>query len=122
MKFAVARIFAAVFWFAWAGVIVPGHTRGIISLADQGGKACCHSSNGRMPTEKAPLPTSKNCAVCAAAAKVGHETIAIPAALKLGFVELAFLPDLTEAPALERILSFQTRGPPNSSSQIDVVG
>src|SRR5437762_4435101 len=89
------RILAAVFWFAWAGVIVPGHTRGIITINDEGrgmsacASACCHPGKNSRQTPDAPL-SSKNCAVCAAAAKVGHETIDIPAALKLGFIEWAF--------------------------------
>jgi len=113
------RIFAAVFWFFWAGVVVPGHTRGAIQLDNKHQRStCCHDSSRGVPggSSKLPLPASKNCAICFIAAKLGNQSLPAPAALKLPFAYRAFVPKAAEAPAIELILPFHTRGPPDSST------
>jgi len=45
-----------------------------------------------------------------------------PRRTQIGFVELVFLANVTESPSLDLILSFQTRGAPDSSSLSEVVG
>jgi hypothetical protein len=113
------RIFAAFFWFFWAGVIVPGHTRGVIQLDGKEARSnCCHVSSRSAPdgSPKSPLPASKNCAICFVAAKLSDQSLPAPAALKLPFAYRAFVPKVAEAPAIELILPFHTRGPPDSST------
>ena len=109
------RISAALFWFFWACVIVPGHTRGVIRLDGKVAQlSCCHTPAGNAPCKSAP--TSKNCAICFVAAKVGQQTLPPPAALQLPFAYRATVTNAIEAPSLELILPFQTRGPPDSST------
>ena len=108
------RISAAFFWFFWAAVVVPGHTRGIITLDGKNSQArCCHTQNSN---HSKPVPASKNCAICFVAAKVGKQTLPPSAALQLPFAYRAEPIQATEAPSLELILSFHTRGPPDSST------
>ena len=108
------RVLAALFWFVWTGVIIPGHTRGAIPLQS----SCCHTSsrNNSRDNPKSPLPTSTNCAICAVAAKLGNESLPPPQVLNLPFAYRAIIPKAAEAPALELILSFHTRDPPDSST------
>jgi hypothetical protein len=113
------RIFAALFWFFWAGVVVPGHTRGVIQLEGKGQQArCCHTPTRTAPCDspKPSVPTSKNCAICFVAAKLGNESLPPPDALKLPFAYTMVIPDAPASPALQLTLPFQTRGPPDSST------
>jgi hypothetical protein len=108
------RISAAFFWFFWACVIVPGHTRGVIQLDNKPTHAaCCHTPNSPSPKS---VPSSKNCAICFVAAKLGNQTLPPPAALQLPFAYRAAAPQAIEAPSLQLILPFHTRGPPDSST------
>jgi hypothetical protein len=105
------RVSAALFWFVWACVIVPGHTRGAIRLDAKG--RCCHT-----PTRDSSksVPASKNCAICFVAAKVGKQTVAPAAVLQLPFAYRAAVTQPTQAASLGLILAFDTRGPPDSST------
>ena len=108
------RVLAALFWFVWTGVVIPGHTRGAIPLQS----SCCHTSNRNSSPDhpKSPLPTSTNCAICAVAAKLGNESLPSLVALKLPFAYRTVIPKAAEAPYLQLILPFHTRGPPDSST------
>src|SRR2546426_12369063 len=113
------RISAALFWFFWACVVVPGHTRGVIQLDGNEGQArCCHRPTRTSPCDspKSSVPTSKNCAICFVAATLGNESLPPPAVLQLPFAYKAAVPTASEAPTLQLILSFHTRGPPDSSA------
>ena len=113
------RISAALFWFFWACVVVPGHTRGVIQLnGKEVDSRCCHAPARSAPCDspKSPLPTSKNCAICFVAAKLGNESLPSPDALKLPFAYTTVIPDAPASPALQLLLPFQTRGPPDSST------
>ena len=112
------RVLAALFWFIWTGVVIPGHTRGAIQLTcSEVQSHCCHTTSRTNPSNpKSPAPSSSNCAICAVAAKLGTESLPSPVALKLPFVYRAAIPAASEAPSLQLILPFQTRGPPDSST------
>jgi len=108
------RISAALFWFFWAAVVVPGHTRGVVRLdGKESHPACCHKPTSN---HSKPLPASKNCAICFVSAKVSKQTVAPPAALKLPFAYTTSTPQAVEAPSIQPILPFHTRGPPDSST------
>jgi len=111
------RILAALFWFVWTGVVIPGHTRGAIPLVCKE-STCCHAPvHSNTPgNPKSPAPNSGNCAICAVAAKLGNESLPLPAVLRLPFAHRAVIPTAAEAPSLQLILPFQTRGPPDSST------
>ena len=110
------RVLAALFWFIWTGVVIPGHTRGAIQLPCSEAR-CCHTNNRTNPgNSQSPAPNSSNCAVCAVAAKFTDESLPPPVALKLPFVYRAPIPAASEAHSLQLIRSFHTRGPPDSST------
>jgi hypothetical protein len=110
------RVAAAVFWFIWTGVVIPGHTRGAIQLTCSEAR-CCHTTNRTNSSNpKSPAPSSTNCAICAVAAKLRNESLPPPQVLKLPFAYRAIITQAAEAPALDLILSFHTRGPPDSST------
>jgi hypothetical protein len=65
----------------WLNVVVPGHTRGAVTLPGLAGPACatagagwgCCGGAGERETRKSPTPTPEQrsrCAVCAFAARV----------------------------------------------------
>jgi hypothetical protein len=109
------RITAALFWFFWAAVVVPGHTRGVIQLDQKSAQACCHTSR-TAPRGSPKSPAPQNCAICFVAAKVGNESSPPQPALKLPFAYKTAIPQAAEAPSLQLILPFHTRGPPDSST------
>lgn len=63
------RLILACYVFAFFAIIVPGHTRGIVTVAgSQAGIGCCASDASSGPTD-GPTPTQRaNCAVCHIAA------------------------------------------------------
>jgi len=108
------RISAALFWFFWACVIVPGHTRGVVRLDGKETQArCCDTPASK---HSKPVPASKTCAICFVSAKVSKQTVAPLAALKLPFAYTAAPPKAFEAATVQTILPFHTRGPPDSST------
>jgi len=110
------RVAAAAFWFIWTGVVIPGHTRGAVQLPCSEAR-CCHPTNRTNPSNpRSPAPSSSNCAVCAVAAKFTDGSLPPPQVFKLPFAYRAVIPKAAESPALELILSFHTRGPPDSST------
>src|SRR3954463_3302634 len=100
--------------------MVPGHTRGIITINEGRvcGSACCRTEKKPVDAPSAPL-NSKNCAVCAAAAKLGAQIVAVPPAHKWGSVNLAVLPVAGGPPPLAPLLTLQPRGPPIPASHFD---
>lgn len=67
------RIFIAIAWFVWTGIIIPIHTRGVLPVAgtvqQETSRDCCHVDPERSP-EKQKAPTPGNCAVCELTAKL----------------------------------------------------
>jgi hypothetical protein len=63
------RILIAGFWFVWTGIIIPGHTRGAITVdGKQTIGSCCQSKGADGKPQ--PVRSSSNCAVCHLAAKL----------------------------------------------------
>ena len=105
------RIFFALFWFLWTGIIIPAHARGAIPVA---GSVCCHcggeNQNSKTPINRSPM----NCAVCQLAAHL-MPAITIPLVLQPGErLELAKLPPMQRPICVEQILYLFTRGPPST--------
>ena len=87
------RILFAVAWFAWTGVIIPGHTRGIIPVAGSNAAAsapapsCCETSAEHSKDKKSCPPTA-NCAICELAVKLSGPIVITLELKPLGLLEL----------------------------------
>ncbi len=118
--------------FAWFGVIVPGHTRGVVQLApDPFAAQSCHSQHADNPqppadsccmgkpkktsdSKDAPRPFMGKCALCDMAAK---SVTALPFNFDLPFTGVI---DLLDPPAVYTLSGVQflidqhSRGPPQA--------
>ena len=103
------RILLAAVWFLWTAIIIPGHTRGAITVDGKQTIGCCE---GKQHDKSQPVRSSSNCAVCHLAAKL------MPASsfnieLKPGeLLEIITLRP-TAAPAVAGVvLTLRSRAPP----------
>jgi hypothetical protein len=123
------------FWaFAWFGVIVPGHTRGIVQLApDPLATPSCHSQPAPTQTtpttdsccmgkpkstsnsKDAPKPFMGKCALCDIAAKsVSAPPFTIDLPL-VGLISLLPPPTVFTLSGVQFLIPQQSRGPPQAS-------
>ena len=64
------RIFIAIAWFIWTGIIIPIHTRGVIPVAGSVNQhSCCDAEATRTRDNQKPAQPT-NCAVCELTAKL----------------------------------------------------
>ena len=105
-------ILLLLFEVVWLNAFLPGHTRGVIALADAG-ESSCHTKC----CEKPQKPDQKSeragrCAVCFFAAR-----LTVPATLDMTLPPLALVDEAPVPPApqvisLDRPAIFDSRGPP----------
>jgi hypothetical protein len=71
------------FQFVWLNIVLPGHTRGIVTVGDHCGVASCCANKPAKSGDKSPTPDQqKRCAICAFAAALSTPP-AIDASLDL---------------------------------------
>jgi hypothetical protein len=94
-------------------VLVPGHTRGAITLSGGAVASCCASHQSRssqhVPTQK----DRENCAVCNFAARMSTPPVISWTMPKLGLVQLLPFPPPSVATSIDRRLPYLSRGPPS---------
>jgi hypothetical protein len=124
-----ALIFLLAFQSFWLAVVLPGHTRGVITVPgfkpvataacheerDAGAPSCCSHTGGQR-ARKAPVDPSRaaHCAICFFAAR-----LSLPVAIDLRPkpLELAFVqppPAALEAASVERLPTYLGRAPPRA--------
>ena len=117
MRGRIGRIALLIFQAVWLNVVLPGHTRGIITLpgsdcADS--SSCCASrkTHAKPDAPARPTPRPGACAVCFFAARLSlPETVDLtPPAL--GLVAIAEIPPAHEIPHAPPLFCFDGRGPP----------
>jgi len=116
------RAVLAFYIFAWVNIVVPWHTRGIVSLPGTDSakrqapqiarKTCC----GTVPpadSRSDPLPKrSKNCAVCHIAATYCPAVYVDASMAFARLMEGSPQPECRAAPSLEPLSPFWPTGPP----------
>jgi hypothetical protein len=113
------RIFLIVFQVVFLNVIVPGHTRGIITLSgrssvvgleDLGGGGCCRKGEGpaKSPTDK----DRAECAICFLAARITPPAVVDLRLTSLGLLEV--MPPVAPAAVItpDLPLTYHGRAPP----------
>jgi len=110
-------------WFAWTAVIIPGHTRGCISLSSCGlgcgdeiaAERCCtrrgppsEDHNPKQP----PANAVRNCAVCFLAAYLTHSPPPSVVPGPSGFVRAVAPPPAATADVPSPRGAHLIRGPP----------
>jgi len=112
-----------VYEFIFFAIIVPGHSRGSITLDGKQHGAllscccccCCDSSpaDSGAGSKKRPTPEDrKNCAICNLAARVMHTPIFCVVLPKMGLLDIAPPPAPDAFISLELIQTYLSRGPP----------
>ena len=113
----------------WLNVVLPGHTRGVITLpgtdcADDRGvasvaqqqsdaHACCHGAAKSTRNDRTPTPRQRGaCAVCFFAAHMAPPAPVVCGLLPLGLLEQIALPAQPAAVSIDRPLICLERGPP----------
>jgi hypothetical protein len=120
----VTSLFLLAFQAFFLNIVVPGHTRGVITLtgrsdagtASMSGSSCCHTE-GRKSSEdssrKAPTPKDRaECAVCHIAARVTTATTIDLRLTELGLLEVLPLPPPQLADSVEQFPTYLGRAPP----------
>jgi len=115
------RIFIAIAWFLWTGVIIPVHTRGVLpvagSITTETEHQCCEVNPRRSPDKQKPTRAA-NCAICELVAKLSTPvtfTVDLRPAGQVDVAPLAvqesrYVCDATQLPPC--------RGPPAESSMM----
>jgi hypothetical protein len=111
------------FQCVWLNAVLPGHTRGVVTLPGTGGDArasvethACCAGAAKMPEKKNDAPARKpatgDCAICFFAAHMATPPPAIDPPAPLGLREI--LPVHAPAPArsLDHRFAYLGRGPP----------
>lgn len=119
-------IFLAAFQAFWLNVVVPGHTRGAVTLAGgacelasiESASHCCPRPNPSGPADrsKSPTPAQKQqCAVCFYAARIAPPPPVdlAPAPLELLYVRPALAPRTADATPFPP--AYHGRAPPASA-------
>jgi hypothetical protein len=126
--------FMLIWAIAWFGVIVPGHTRGVVQLApDPMALASCHDENAKAPapvdaccmgkpkpttsgdaSKDKPRPFMGKCALCDIAAKsVTAEPFHIDLPF-VGLIELLPPPAVYTLSGVQFLIDPNSRGPPQA--------
>jgi hypothetical protein len=118
------RLAVLLFQALWLNVVLPGHSRGAVSVPGGGCEACrigaekssCHQPSPSKPNGSDPAPgdPASHCAICYFAAM-----LSLPPAIDLSPPALRFL-ELRDVPIAERVVStlfsatYDGRAPPPS--------
>jgi hypothetical protein len=123
----VTSVFLLAFQAFFLNIVVPGHTRGVITLtgrsdaggagaASMSGSSCCHTEARKAPEDssrKAPTPKDRaECAVCHIAARVTTATTIDLRLTELGLLEVLPLPPPQLADSVDQIPTYLGRAPP----------
>jgi hypothetical protein len=113
----IGRIALVLFQALWLNVILPGHTRGIITLPGtacaDGPSSCCLRKahvKSHLPAKPAPRPGS--CAVCFFAARLSTPDFIDLTPPPLGLLTTASIPPSQSLYPPSLVLAFDSRGPP----------
>jgi hypothetical protein len=108
----------AAFWTLWMNVLLPGHTRGLITVAGYqegaAAKACCMDEEGA-GEKKSQGPSKErvaNCALCAFAAHLTTPPVLDLVARPGDLLCLLPEPRVEGVTTLELVLAYMERGPP----------
>ena len=105
-----------IFQALWLNVILPGHTRGIITLpgsrADAASSACCANSKAKHDGPAKPTPRPAACAVCFFAARLTLPDVVDLSPPALGLLETLDIPLTEQLPHAPSLIPFNGRGPP----------
>ena len=115
-----ARWCLILFQVVWLNAVLPGHTRGIVTVAGSSAAsardhACCASegSSSTRDDNQDPSPERRSrCAVCFFAATMAAATPLVSPLTPLCLAEILPAPAPAVAPSLDRPLAYLGRGPP----------
>jgi len=116
------------FQFVWLNIVVPGHTRGFVTIGQScdgqscteqtpaGQAASCCSNKSHNPASKSPTPDQqKRCAICAFAAALSTPPVVVFKLVLLGGGGSIFLSAPTSALTPELSSTNRERAPPVTS-------
>lgn len=116
MRKRLALICLLVYQAIFLNIVLPGHTRGAVTMDGKGGacKACCASHHAtENPASKNPTEKEKsNCAICHLAARIVAPPSIDLTLPKLGFVELTAVQKRITIPSVELHFVRLGRAPP----------
>jgi hypothetical protein len=107
-----------VFQAVWLNVILPGHTRGVITVPGAETDArhtCCAAPQAQHTPNDNPPPAKNragNCAVCFFAARLSLPTVVDLTPAPLGLAEVRPVPQPDTAVSVEFPAVYQGRAPP----------
>jgi hypothetical protein len=117
MRGRIGRIALLIFQALWLNVILPGHTRGIITLPgaacpDLGSSCCARSKATQQNGPAKPNRRPGACAVCFFAARLATPDVVDLTPPPLGLVAVLDVPAVQSMPRAAMPLAFDSRGPP----------
>ena len=115
-----AAVFLLVYQTVFLNVVLPGHTRGAITLDGRhtGDRAvCCCGDVGDKPADddRRPVPSQRDrdhCSICNFAARVVPPTLPDLRLVPLGLVDRLPSPRPATVDPADRIVTYYGRGPP----------
>ena len=117
--------FLLVFQAVFLNVIVPGHTRGQITLSgthcqDDGGCPMCRRARGEVPAAKSPVAPSQRdreqCAVCQFVAGLTTAPVVRLTLPEMGLLDLLPVPPPAAVASLQLVPTYLACGPPDSAA------
>jgi hypothetical protein len=102
-------------WLVWClNVFLPGHTRGVMTVATPADQpSCCTAGSSKHHRDQKPTPEQRACcAVCYFAAGLSTPLPTIDALAALGLAEILPPAPLLPAPTREASLPYFPCGPP----------
>ena len=117
MRGRIGRVALLIFQALWLNVILPGHTRGIITLpgtacADSGSGCCAKAKHSEPETPAKPNRRASACAVCFFAARLSTPDVVDLSPPPLGLIAVIDVPATESIPFTAVSLGFDSRGPP----------
>jgi hypothetical protein len=109
-----ARILLIAFQVLFLNVVLPGHTRGVITLSGKSssaGAACCHSKHGDSPAKPSERDKAE-CAVCFFAARVTPPPVVDLGLTRLGLAEVMAVAKPVTVESAQVELPIHGRAPP----------
>src|SRR4051812_27410049 len=97
MRGRIGRVALLIFQALWLNVILPGHTRGIITLpgaacADSGSGCCAKAKSSEQETPAKPNRRAAACAVCFFAARLSTPDVVDLSPPPLGLIAVVDVP------------------------------
>ena len=115
-------VFLLVYQALFLNVLLPGHTRGAITLDGKHTACCCCCGGERGPAGKVPAVPSQrdrdHCAICNFAARVTPPEVFDLRLDPLGLLERLPVPAPTAVVSLDRISTYLACGPPLSRPRV----